>query len=777
MKRYWDIPSILLLVAALWVAALRLWVTDWTENLERVELLVMFGLVIGLALGKSKFTPRATLRIAFLYSLFIVPWQMGVIMNGDTWNERLSILIRRLNDTTWTVLHNQPVQDPILFLFSMCLLFWLVSLIASYQLIRYGRPWMPVAVASLGVMLIEYYHPYLTRGSLLTGMFVFFVLMLIGRMHYVFTRDRWVANNVSVDAEAGFDLSRGTIAAGLLLVVMAWNFPTVMKAITPGTQEHQWVQVSWDGVRHRLSNIVTSLRSPVTVSGADFGNSMGLGTGTPQGNANALLITPNKPIDPSVRLYWRGRTYDSYRNGDWANTISQVKNFTANTIPFVYPTWSPTVRVSVTIKNEGGATRMLYSPGLPVTTNRAGQAQVQQVSEDQVDVVSLLTTPALKIGDTYTIEGNVSVPSIKQLREAPAAYPDWVKNLYLQLPPDFSPKIKELAQQLTVGDENQFDKVAAITDWLRNNMTYSTSIPTPPADQDPLEWFLFTYKKGFCNYYASAEVVMLRSIGIPARLAVGYAEGQPQENGKWFLVQQKDSHAWPEVYFYGAGWVPFEPTVSQPATQLPAGDNASQAANDPGSNSLGPLGPNGRPLRDRDLEGPLGQRGLPANTPVQTFNFPYEWVALVALIMLAIALIVFWRYQQQRGRWRPLPQELEQRMRRGGMHPPDWLQAWSRFTELSPIERVFAGVRLMVRFLGGASSASQTPQEQINTLTTLVPDSQPYACVVLEEYQRSIYSPYPANIDNARRASRLLWQQAARSWFRRHFGVEIQVTQ
>jgi hypothetical protein len=110
------------------------------------------------------------------------------------------------------------------------------------------------------------------------------------------------------------------------------------------------------------------------------------------------------------------------------------------------------------------------------------------------------------------------------------------------------------------------------------------------------------------------------------------------------------------------------------------------------------------------------------------------------------------------------------------MRPPDWLLAWSHFTELSPIERIFAGVRLQVRFLGGVSTISQTPQEQISTLMALVPEGQQFAGVVLEEYQRSVYSPYPANIEEARSASRQLWRQAARAWFRRHFGVEIQVT-
>ncbi|HNG20294.1 MAG TPA: transglutaminase-like domain-containing protein, partial [Candidatus Obscuribacter sp.] len=87
-----------------------------------------------------------------------------------------------------------------------------------------------------------------------------------------------------------------------------------------------------------------------------------------------------------------------------------------------------------------------------------------------------------------------------------------------------------------------------------------SKITAPPPDKDPLEYFLFEIKEGYCDYYASAMATMLRSVGIPARTASGYAEGTFDEESKVFFVTAADAHTWVEVYFPEYGWVEFEPT-------------------------------------------------------------------------------------------------------------------------------------------------------------------------------------------------------------------------
>jgi len=119
-----------------------------------------------------------------------------------------------------------------------------------------------------------------------------------------------------------------------------------------------------------------------------------------------------------------------------------------------------------------------------------------------------------------------------------------------------------------------------VTRYLRSQIAYKNRIPTPPTGRDPVDWFLFEKKEGFCTYYASAEVILLRAAGIPARLAVGYSQGERVENT--FLVKLNDAHAWPEVYFPGIGWIEFEPTSNEPGiTRLHEPDAPLEANSQP----------------------------------------------------------------------------------------------------------------------------------------------------------------------------------------------------
>src|SRR5690606_10268217 len=143
-------------VATLWVAALRLWLTDWTDQLERVQVLTLLGIILGLLLGKSMFSATVVRWLVFLYSLVILPWQIAFLDESPVYVLRLMIINGRLSTTLATFMRNQPVQDSILFIVTMAILFWFIAVMSSYMLVRYNRPWVPVGVAAVAVILIEY---------------------------------------------------------------------------------------------------------------------------------------------------------------------------------------------------------------------------------------------------------------------------------------------------------------------------------------------------------------------------------------------------------------------------------------------------------------------------------------------------------------------------------------------------------------------------------------------------------------------------------------------
>jgi hypothetical protein len=184
-----------------------------------------------------------------------------------------------------------------------------------------------------------------------------------------------------------------------------------------------------------------------------------------------------------------------------------------------------------------------------------------------------------------------------------------------------------------------FDAVMAVTKYLQRNYHYSLDIPPVPAGRDPVDWFLFDVKTGYCEQFATAAALMLRSLGIPARLATGYATGDYNSVLNQSVVRERDAHAWVEVYFQEHGWVPVDPTP---------GVNPLAFTRMPSHWAGGGIA---RLIPHLTIGGPmaaLGSLGALAVIP-----------AVIGLV-LALALLFMWlRRQTRRPRMRPARGESE----------------------------------------------------------------------------------------------------------------------
>src|SRR2546429_3656502 len=123
-----------------------------------------------------------------------------------------------------------------------------------------------------------------------------------------------------------------------------------------------------------------------------------------------------------------------------------------------------------------------------------------------------------------------------------------------------SPQARRLALEVRNGATNEFDVVMPLASYLQRSYRYMLDLPPVPTGRDPVDWFLFDVKTGYCEQFATAETLMLRSLGIPARLATGYATGDYDPILNQAVVREHDAHAWVEVWFSGHGWVPVDPT-------------------------------------------------------------------------------------------------------------------------------------------------------------------------------------------------------------------------
>jgi hypothetical protein len=133
-------------------------------------------------------------------------------------------------------------------------------------------------------------------------------------------------------------------------------------------------------------------------------------------------------------------------------------------------------------------------------------------------------------------------------------------------------RVAELARRITANADGDYEKVLAIEEYLRSNYEYLIESPVPPPGQDAVDHFLFDAKVGFCEQFASATAVMLRTLGIPARVVTGYTPGSRNPFTGYYEVRASDAHAWIEVWFPQFGWYEFDPTFDVPPATVDAAD-------------------------------------------------------------------------------------------------------------------------------------------------------------------------------------------------------------
>lgn len=319
--------------------------------------------------------------------------------------------------------------------------------------------------------------------------------------------------------------------------------------------------IDWEAVSERWESKLTSQAASSRVAApARSGYS----------SDDSLLGGPMVP-DPSIVFtaytpeltYWRGESKSFYDGKGWTRLETEYTNFLPDTsisqaAPFVQEVmWS-----------DKASNKQLFVGGSLASVDALVTKMEKPLSPEHVLIEresGKITLP--EIADPisyYKISAYSNKPDPDALSMETEAVPSSIADVYLQLPDHLPGAIRTLAEQITTGLESQYDKVSAIDQYLRANYSYSLDKPTHPGKTDFVSHFLFVDRVGYCEHFSTAMVVMLRSIGIPARWVKGYAPGeekaQTDEGYKHVTVRAKDAHAWVEVYFPEAKWVPFDPT-------------------------------------------------------------------------------------------------------------------------------------------------------------------------------------------------------------------------
>jgi len=260
-------------------------------------------------------------------------------------------------------------------------------------------------------------------------------------------------------------------------------------------------------------------------------------------------------IDINSRLpkyYWFGRSFDIYIGNGWISSEIVTRSHSENDI-MTTADLEHSRLLNQKINKSETASETLYASGVPQAVDHritAGwRAATNEYYSAQISVSS------------YEVNSPVLVISEEVLRQSAETAPAEILETYLQIPQEVPTRVYDLASTITKDEHNTYDKVKAIESYLRQ-FEYTLDIPAPEPDQDIVDYFLFDLQKGYCDYFASAMVVLSRAANIPARIAVGYSTGQYDYARQIFVVTEANAHAWPEIYIAPYGWVPFEPTAS-----------------------------------------------------------------------------------------------------------------------------------------------------------------------------------------------------------------------
>jgi transglutaminase-like putative cysteine protease len=184
---------------------------------------------------------------------------------------------------------------------------------------------------------------------------------------------------------------------------------------------------------------------------------------------------------------------------------------------------------------------------------------------------SLATDKETSDGLRYTVESALPRLTAEDLTAVGATVPPDIAARYLELP-NVSRQVRLTARQVAGTEASPYRRAKALQDWFRDNFTYSLQV-APGHDQQAMDQFLVS-RQGYCEQFAGTYAAMARSLGLPARVAVGFTPGTRSADGRWH-VTGKEAHAWPEVYLSGYGWVAFEPT---PGRGLPGAEGYTEVA-------------------------------------------------------------------------------------------------------------------------------------------------------------------------------------------------------
>lgn len=704
-----GVLTLLLLVMMVYIttASIQSASPQWAPGLEILTTITAFGLLLGyLAVQQGRISANLVQYIALALGFAFAFLQTAdAVVHGNR-------LLLWSHMQTWfhrAVLLHESSSDNSIFLLLLGMLSFLLAFNSVWIVLRARRPWL-AALANGVVLLINLNWTTDDRAVVFVVLYLLATLLLLVRFTLAENMRRWRARGIRFSPDLTWDFMQAGSIFAVAVLLLAYLLPvaqpnaSTLQAWNSPDNPWQKVQATWQGLF-------------AGIAGRGSNSGLGLLGGGLQlvGTVNLpnVVILHYKPVtnkdDPTQ--YLMTDSYDAYNGRDsWSSSVpTQRTSYEANAVQPQSLSGAAAAITSYQITMQQTQGNRVFTPGSEAQSfSIPTQADIGQ----QTGVPVRWATPqAESPGFTYTASGYVSTASIDQLRQVPyprdapsiqgavdipgtvnqGIYSDGLLKTYL---PDNSnvmiaADVALAARQHTKGAKNMYDAATMLENYLRvdGGFVYSTQNPDPPSDQDAVSWFL-QRKQGFCTFFASAMALMGRSLGMPTRLATGFAAGSYDVNSGTYIVKGTQAHVWTQIYFAGYGWVNFEPTSS-----FSTFDRAAASA--VGSTTTPTVGPGGTPgarstaTGRKKTETDTTGTGPARQTSQTLVNVGLSLSALIIAGALAVLLFMAW--------WRLL------------------------YRGLTPVTMAFARVARLGAWAGAPPHLAQTPAEYVEELGSILP--------------------------------------------------------